>query len=131
MREIHLTKKDFKIDWFSGTGAGGQNRNKTQNCCRITHIETGLTSVGQTERDRPANQAFAFKNLAKKIIAHYKALDTKKPEISNEVIRTYHAERNVVLDKASGLTKEYKEVVEKGNLEEMIQARKQSIQVDK
>lgn len=30
MQELHLTKKDFKIDWFSGQGAGGQHRNKHQ-----------------------------------------------------------------------------------------------------
>ena len=42
MDEIHLTKKDFKIEWFSGQGAGGQHRNKHQNCCRIVHLESGL-----------------------------------------------------------------------------------------
>lgn len=52
MKELHLTKKDFKLEWFSGTGAGGQYRNKHQNCCRITHIESGLTCTGQTQRDR-------------------------------------------------------------------------------
>ena len=52
MDELHLTKKDFKLDWFNGSGAGGQHRNKHQNCCRITHIESGLTSIGQDSRSR-------------------------------------------------------------------------------
>jgi len=43
---IHLTKKDFKIDWYSRSGAGGQHRNKHQNCCRITHLATGLCEKG-------------------------------------------------------------------------------------
>ena len=30
MKELHLTKKDFKITWFSGQGAGSQHRNKHQ-----------------------------------------------------------------------------------------------------
>ncbi|WP_419906002.1 peptide chain release factor-like protein [Kiloniella sp.] len=37
----------FKVDWFSGTGKGGQHRNKTQNCCRIKHLETGFTEARQ------------------------------------------------------------------------------------
>lgn len=123
MRELHLTKKDFKLEWFSGTGSGGQHRNKHQNCCRITHIETGLRAVGQTERDRQSNQAKAFRQLVARIIAYYEAIDTKKIERSTEVIRNYHAERNEVLDKASGLRLPYKYVVEKGELGEMIEAR--------
>jgi peptide chain release factor 1 len=55
-----ITKKDFKVDWFSGQGAGGQNRNKTKNCCRLTHIDTGIIKVGQNERCREKNKKDAF-----------------------------------------------------------------------
>lgn len=130
MRELHLSKKDFKIDWFSGTGPGGQNRNKTQNCCRITHIDTGITSVGQTERSRVSNQTKAFNNLIRKLLAHYKALDEPKKAHSEEVIRNYHAERNEVLDKASQLRQTYTEVVERGNLKDMVHARKAALEND-
>jgi protein subunit release factor A len=130
MRELHLTKKDFHIEWFSGTGAGGQHRNKHQNCCRITHIATGLRANGQNARDRVTNQRTAFEALAKRVIAYYAALDDKPPEINKEVIRNYHAERNEVLDKASGLRRAYKEVVDGGYLDEMIEARKSAMEAE-
>lgn len=130
MRELHLTKKDFKLEWYSGTGAGGQHRNKHQNCCRITHIETGLMETGQTERDRPSNQRKAFEKLAAKVIDHYRRLDdpVREREPSTEVIRNYHAERNEVLDKASGLRRPYRDVVVAGDLGEMIEARKSAME---
>jgi len=58
-----LTKKDFDVQWFSGTGAGGQHRNKHQNCCRLTHIASGARGTGQSNRDRISNQREAFKSL--------------------------------------------------------------------
>lgn len=124
MREIHLTRKDFRLTWFSGTGAGGQYRNKHQNCCRIEHIETGITATGQTERGRVANQSAAFKELARRLIAHYACQDARKPSISNETVRHYSEPRNEVLDAASGLRGSYREIVERGNLGDMIEARK-------
>jgi protein subunit release factor A len=119
--DLHFTKKDFKVDWFSGTGAGGQHRNKHMNCCRITHIETGITTTGQTQRDRPSNQKDAFTKLVKLLIAHYTVTEVK--DINTEVIRNYHAERNEVLDKASRLRMSYKEVVDNCNIGPMIEAR--------
>lgn len=58
-----ITKKDLKIDWFSGTGAGGQKRNKCQNSCRITHRESNVTVTGQSHKERPSNIREAFNNL--------------------------------------------------------------------
>jgi peptide chain release factor 1 len=45
---------DFRIEWFSGSGAGGQHRNKHQNSCRVHHIPTGLSEARQG-RERNAN----------------------------------------------------------------------------
>lgn len=58
-----VTRKDFKLDWFSGKGGGGQHRNKHQNCLRLTHIESGATATGQSNKERPANQKEALQNL--------------------------------------------------------------------
>lgn len=67
MKELlfSVTKKDLKIEWFSGTGAGGQYRNKHQNCVRIHHPESGAMVTGQSYRERPANVREALSNLMK------------------------------------------------------------------
>lgn len=58
-----ITRKDFDITYFSGSGAGGQYRNKHQNCCRIKHLETGLITTGQEERSKEQNTRNAFKRM--------------------------------------------------------------------
>lgn len=47
-------ESDFRVEWFSGSGAGGQHRNKHQNCCRVIHIPTGLVEARQG-RKRESN----------------------------------------------------------------------------
>ncbi len=129
MKEIHLTKKDFKLEWYSGQGAGGQHRNKHQNCCRITHIATGLKAQGTESRERVTNQRVAFTRLAKLVISYYCA-DEKTRGEWGPTIRNYHGVRNEVHDKASGLKQSYKHVVTDSNLTDMIDARRKSM-IDK
>ncbi len=119
MEEIHLTKKDFEIQWFSGSGGGGQHRNKHQNCCRIIHKDTGLSAQSTRHKERSANKKEAFTTLAKLIIAHYE--EPKERRESTETIRTYHAVRNEVHDKASGLKQQYKVVID--DISDMVEAR--------
>ena len=42
------SENDFKIEWFSGTGCGGQKRNKSQSSCRLIHIPTGIVEKRET-----------------------------------------------------------------------------------
>lgn len=105
-----LAKKDFSVRWFSGTGKGGQHRNKHQNCCEITHIETGVSAIAQG-RSRTSNQRQAFRTLARRLHGYISerakniggesagnSQDVRTPET---VVRTYHAERNEVRDHKS------------------------------
>jgi len=127
MQEIHLTKKDFKIDWYSGSGAGGQHRNRHFNCCRITHLETGLVSVGTSSKSRITNQRDAFNDLAKKVIDHYINKEEKEKLDLTEVVRNYNEKNNIVHDRLSGLKEEYTKVVLNNDISNMIEARKKAV----
>jgi len=128
MNELHLRKKDFELQWYSGFGAGGQHRNKHQNCCRITHIESGISAIGTESKSRITNKKTAFNRLVKKLLVFYKFYTNKtEKEISNEVIRNYHGVRNEVLDKTSGFRQSYKYVVESANIGEMIENRRKCL----
>ena len=67
MKELlfSVTKNDLEVDWISGTGCGGQYRNKHQNCCRIRHKDSGAIATGQSQRDRVSNLKEAMENLTK------------------------------------------------------------------
>lgn len=58
-----VTRKDFEIQYFSGTGSGGQHRNKHQNCVRLRHRASGAASTGQSNKERKQNRTEAFLSL--------------------------------------------------------------------
>lgn len=62
-----VTKKDFDISFFSGTGCGGQNRNKHMNCCRMVHRESGASAVGQSHKEKQSNITDAFNRIRNSI----------------------------------------------------------------
>ena len=96
------TKKDFNIDWFSGTGAGGQHRNKHQNCVRITHIESGLMATAQNSRSREQNFKEAFTRLAQMLYKKYHAPDQKERAPNVRVVRSYSEAENRVVCNNTG-----------------------------
>ena len=61
---LSITKKDLEITYFSGTGSGGQHRNKHQNCIRIKHPPTGIIVTGTKQKSRMQNQKEAIRSLA-------------------------------------------------------------------
>lgn len=58
--KLEFREQDCKISWFSGTGPGGQNRNKVQASCRVTHLPSGTMVTAQTRsRKNSLNQAMS------------------------------------------------------------------------
>ena len=120
-QEISLD--DLDIEWYSGTGAGGQHRNKHQNSCRITHIPTGLTVSAQT-RSRDSSYLQAFTSLTARIQeasrseGHANMATIKKKQMGSgmrgDKIRTYRFQEDTVTDHNSGKTATCKEVMRGG-----------------
>lgn len=130
MTTIKLTKKDFKYDWFNGTGKGGQNRNKTAACLRLTHIESGIRVIAQRQRDRPSNESDAMERIIPLIKSFYHPEVQKERFKAKETIRSYRESDDIVKDHASGVIGSYKDVVIDGDISEMIEARKSAKETD-
>lgn len=113
-----IDDKDFRIEWFSGTGKGGQHRNKHQNSCRVFHIPTGLMESRQG-RKRESNLKGAKEAIVKRLRSekgsaiHSKLSSVRKDQVGSgmrgDKIRTYRFQEDRVidhqLDKSSKLKK--------------------------
>lgn len=108
-QKVDFTVKDsdLKIEWYSGTGAGGQHRNKHQNSCRITHIPTGTVVTSQC-RSRQNSLEEARSVLLKRLkyeatSSHYALIaDSRKKQVGSgmrgDKIRTYRFQDDIVQD---------------------------------
>jgi peptide chain release factor 1 len=108
--DISISEKDLQIEWFSGTGKGGQNRNKVQACCRLTHIPSGITKSAQC-RTRSQSYAEALNSLGAEIANNTEAesrsvlLTTKNTQTrnpANDRIRTYRFKDDIAIDHRTG-----------------------------
>jgi len=118
-------ENDFKIEWFSGTGKGGQHRNKHMNSCRIIHIPTGLSESRQG-RKRENNKREAFDAINRKLDeissrdAYLKLKREKKQQVGSgmrgDKIRTYRFQDDRVTDHQTGKNAKCSKVM-KGHFE--------------
>lgn len=110
-RAVAIPSIDLKIEWYSGTGAGGQHRNKHQNSCRITHIPSGIVATAQC-RSRQNSLAEALQTIQKHIDNLHRlaytnevALDRKAQVgtgMRGDKIRTYRFQDDRVQDHITG-----------------------------
>lgn len=53
-------KDDFEWQYFRGTGAGRQKKNKTSSACRCIHRPSNSIAESQEERSQSLNRKLAF-----------------------------------------------------------------------
>jgi peptide chain release factor 1 len=60
--EIEMSIPDNELDWdtLRGSGPGGQHRNKTESCVRLTHKPTGIVVLYGSERSQHQNKRIAL-----------------------------------------------------------------------
>jgi peptide chain release factor 1 len=120
---LNIKKKDLQWETMRGRGAGGQHKNKTDSCVRVTHIPTG-TQVTIDGRKQGRNKKRALYILKQKLVeakTNEKAEEKKgrRDRVIHErnIVRTYDFSRGVVKDHRTGKTASLKQVLEKGRLD--------------
>ena len=120
-----IRESDLQIEWYSGTGAGGQYRNKHQNSCRITHIPTGITAKSEC-RSRTNSQAEAMAAIQKRVDESLQSkynndlASDRKSQVGTgmrgDKIRTYRFQDDQVQDHITGKRASTKKVLQ-GNFD--------------
>ncbi len=85
-----MNLKDLRIDYFRGSGPGGQHRNTSETGVRITHLPTGVVVTATESRSRHMNLQRAMARLEEKLIAR---LRKKRPRIATRPGRAAKARR--------------------------------------
>ncbi len=110
---ISVKDSDIRVEWFSGTGKGGQHRNKHQNSCRLVHEPTGISASAQT-RSRKNSYDLAYSTLVDRI--NEKNINSETNKIAKDKrekfgsgergdkIRTYRFQDDIVKDHRSNKT---------------------------
>lgn len=103
---------DIKLEWFSGTGKGGQHRNKHQTSCRLTHLPTGITCTSQTRsRDtsyREAREALETRVAEVHMGSHQRTQAvTRRLQVGSgergDKVRTYRFQDGTAKDHRTGI----------------------------
>ena len=127
VQSSYIPESDLRIEWYSGTGAGGQHRNKHQNSCRITHIPSGVVSTAQT-RSRQNSLAEAMIKIQQSVDNSQRnsynssAAHDRKTQVGSgmrgDKMRTYRFQDDRVTDHVSGKTASCGHVL-KGNFDQL------------
>lgn len=115
-----IAESDLKIEWYSGTGAGGQHRNKHQNSARVTHIPTGIvvTSQCRSRQNSLAEALAAIQARVDQVLQtsyNNNIASDRRAQVGSgmrgDKIRTYRFQDDRVQDHVTGKTATTKKVL--------------------
>lgn len=58
-----IRESDLRIEYYRGSGPGGQHRNVTESCVRIRHLPTGIVVQACEHRSQARNRELALARL--------------------------------------------------------------------
>lgn len=102
--EVLINPDDIRVDYYRGTGKGGQKRNKTSSAVRVLHKPTGIMVTRESGRSQSANLESAMLQLREQ-------LQQTQRKREHSVV---DAQRNVIASGVKTFTHNYQrgEVVE-------------------
>lgn len=118
-----IPKSELKIERMRGKGPGGQHKNKTASCIRVTHIPTGV-SVTKDGRHQHKNLAWALAEIGKRLSTAAASIAAKSKKAKRDVaihtrniVRTYDFKKGLVFDHRTNKRATVKDVLLKGNID--------------
>lgn len=100
--------RDLRIDYFRGSGPGGQHRNTSETGVRITHLPTGVVATATESRSRHMNLQRALARLEEKLAARSRK---RRPRIATRPGKAAIA-RRLDLKRKRGETKRARQKAE-------------------
>jgi protein subunit release factor B len=79
-----LNESDLVENFIKGSGPGGQNVNKSNNCCQLKHIPTGIVVAAHNSRELIENRKEARILLQQKIDLFYNKENSWLMQIEKE-----------------------------------------------
>ena len=115
-----IPDSELKIEWYSGTGAGGQHRNKHQNSARVTHVPSGIVVTAQCRsRENSLTEAMTTIKLRVDEIKNNKynkqVAEDRRQQVGSgmrgDKIRTYRFQDDTVKDHVTDKSTSAKKVL--------------------